>query len=151
MHRANVVFLPREVAVKGVCTDVQDLGIKRGEPFAITIERRQLLGSSRGPVERMKADHHIFLAAKIAEPDPDACFPFDGGKIEVRGRVSNFQSHTFSSQGILQFCWKSSCAGGAQLGNAGLSWLLPLWPLDCRPRLDGLYMAASLGRIAQRL
>jgi len=119
MHRADVVFLPGEVAVKGVYTDVQNLGIKRGESFAIAIERRQLLGSSRGPVQRMKADHHIFLAAKIAEPNSDASFPFDGWEIEVRGHVSDFQRHTFSCQGILQFCWKSSCAGVASARERG--------------------------------
>ena len=102
MHRADIVLLPSDVAVKGIYTDVQDLGIKRGELLAVAIERRQLLGSSRGPVQGMKTDHYIFLVAKITKPDSGARLSFNCWKIEVRGHVSNLQRHTFSCQGILQ-------------------------------------------------
>ena len=115
MHGADVVLLPGDVAIKGVYTDVQNLGIKRGELLAVAVERRQLLGSGRSPVQRMKTDHYIFLAAKIAEPDSGARLSFDCGKIEVRGHVSNLQRHTFSCQGILQcrnLMRRADCLGG---------------------------------------
>jgi len=69
MHRADVMLLPGDVAVNRICAYVQNLGIERGELFAIRVERRQLLSSSRSPVERMKAHYHVLLPAKIAELD----------------------------------------------------------------------------------
>jgi hypothetical protein len=103
VHRPDVIFLPGDVAIKRVYTDVQDLGIKRGELLAVAIERRQLLRSSRSPVQGMEADDHIFLSPKITQPDSDTLLSFDGGEIKVWGHVSNFQRHNFSCQGILQF------------------------------------------------
>jgi hypothetical protein len=98
MHRFDVVLLPGDVAINCVDADVQDLGIKRGELLAVAIERRQLLGSSGRPVQRMKTNHHVLLAAKIAEPDSDARFSLNGGKVKIRRHVSNFQRHNFSCQ-----------------------------------------------------
>jgi hypothetical protein len=61
------MLLPCKMAVNGVCAYVQNLGIERGELLAIRVERRQLFSSSRGPIERMKCDYHVFLPAKIGE------------------------------------------------------------------------------------
>ena len=69
MHRTNRMLLPRNVAVNGISAYVQNLGIERGELLAIRVERRQLLSSSRGPVQRMKSHKNIFLAAEITELD----------------------------------------------------------------------------------
>ncbi len=69
MHRSNVMFLPCKVAVNRISANVQDLGIERGELLAIRVERRQLFGSSRSPIQRMKAYHDMLLATKIAELD----------------------------------------------------------------------------------
>jgi hypothetical protein len=90
MHGADIVFLPRQMAVKRVYADVQDLGIKRGELLAVAIERRQLFRSSRRPVQRMKADDHMLLPAKITQPHPDARVAFHCRQIKVRRHVSNF-------------------------------------------------------------
>jgi len=69
MHSADVMLLPGDMAVNRVCAYVQNLGIERGELLAIRVERRQLLPSSRSPVQGMKAHHHMFLSTKIAELD----------------------------------------------------------------------------------
>jgi hypothetical protein len=69
MHRTNGMLLPGNVAVNGISAYVQNLGIERGELLAIRVERRQLLPSSRGPVQRMKSHKNIFLTAEITELD----------------------------------------------------------------------------------
>jgi hypothetical protein len=61
------MLLPGKMAVYRICAYVQDLGIERGELLAIRVERRQLLPSSRSPIQRMKGHQHMFLPAKIAE------------------------------------------------------------------------------------
>lgn len=94
MHGADIVLLPRHVAIKSIYADVQNLGIKRGELFAIAIERRQLLGSSRCPVQQMKADYHMLLPAKIAQPDSRPQISIHRRQLEVRRHVSNFQRHS---------------------------------------------------------
>jgi hypothetical protein len=93
MHGANVVFLPSHVAVKRVYADVQNLGIKRGELLAVAIERRQLFGSSRRPVEGMKGYNHVLLPTKITKPNPDTLLPLHRRQLKVRGDVSNVQRH----------------------------------------------------------
>jgi hypothetical protein len=76
VHGSNIVFLPGEVAVQSIYADVQDLGIKRGELLAIAIERRQLLSSSRCPIQGMKTDDDILFPAKIAQPHANARLAF---------------------------------------------------------------------------
>jgi len=66
LHHADFFLLPRNVTDDRVCAYVQDLGIKRGELLPVGVERRHLRGSSRCPVKRMKPDHHVLLASKIA-------------------------------------------------------------------------------------
>jgi hypothetical protein len=55
MHCPDGMLLPGKMAVNRICAYVQDLGIERGELLAIRVERRQLLPSSRGPIQRMKS------------------------------------------------------------------------------------------------
>jgi hypothetical protein len=73
------MFLPSHVAVESVDADVQNLGIALGELREIAIERRQLLASSRSPVDGVERYDHILLAAKIAQADSDPLLSFDRG------------------------------------------------------------------------
>src|SRR5579864_4274962 len=61
MHGAYLMLLPGEMAVNRVCAYVQDLGIERGELLAIRVERRQLLSSSRRPIQGMESYQHMSL------------------------------------------------------------------------------------------
>ena len=69
MHGPNVVLLPGKMAVDRVGAYVQNLGIERGELLKTRVERRQLLPSSRGPVQRVEGHDYMFLPAKIAKLD----------------------------------------------------------------------------------
>ena len=51
----------------GINANAQNLGIESGELWQISVERRDLSGSSRRPVQRMKCQHHVPFAAIIAE------------------------------------------------------------------------------------
>lgn len=77
MHRADGMLLPCDMAVDRISAYVQDLGIERGELLAIGVERRQLLSSSRGPVQRMKGHQNIFLTVIITELDFCPLLTFD--------------------------------------------------------------------------
>jgi len=106
VHGADVVFLPSHVAIQAINADVQNLGIKRGELFAVAVERRHLLSSSRRPVQRMKTDDDVLLSAKVAEANPDARLAFHCWQVEIWCNVPNLQNHAVSSRDILHVPYK---------------------------------------------
>src|SRR5437870_8224670 len=67
VHRADIFLLPRNMAENRICAYVQNLGMERGELLPGGVERRQLRRSSGCPVQRMKRQYNVLLAAKIAE------------------------------------------------------------------------------------
>jgi hypothetical protein len=81
------------VAEEGICAYVQNLGIERGELLQLGIERRQLRGSSWGPIQRMKCHYHAFFPAKITELHSQRPFALDRGQFEIGREVTYFQGH----------------------------------------------------------
>jgi hypothetical protein len=81
------------MAEEGICAYVQNLGIERGELLQLGVERRQLRGSSWGPVQRMKCHYHAFFPAKITELHSQRPFALDRGQFEIGCEVTNFQGH----------------------------------------------------------
>jgi len=96
VNPANVVFLPRHVAIERIYTDVQDLGIESGELLAITIERRYLLASSGRPVRRVKGHDHMLLVAIVTQSDPHPPLSLDSRQLKIRRHFSRFQRHSSS-------------------------------------------------------
>jgi len=92
-NRSELFLEPRGVAGERVNADVQNLGIERGELLQSGVEHRQLGGSSRRPVERVKGDHDILLATKVAELNANLAVAVNGGKVEVGGEISYLQGH----------------------------------------------------------
>ena len=92
-HVADFLVEPGDVAHDGVDADVQDLGIKRGELLQGGVEHRQLGSSSRGPIERMKTEDDVLLAAIIAKLDSKLTVTLNRREVEIRGSVSYLQGH----------------------------------------------------------
>ena len=93
VHGADIFLLPRNMAENRICAYVQNLGIERGELLPGGVERRQLRGSSGRPVQRMKRQYNMLLAAEIAQPYPKLPFSLGRGQIKLRGGISNPQWH----------------------------------------------------------
>src|SRR5579872_3381491 len=110
VHGADFVLLPAFVAVNRIYANVQDLGIKRGELLPVGVERRQLLSSSRGPVERMERHYNIFLSAIVAEPDLELAFALDCRQLEIRRRFADLQWHSGDSPVVAFYMEKTSAA-----------------------------------------
>ena len=91
------MLLPCLVAVYRIYAYVQDLGIERGELLQTGVERRQLLPSSRGPIQRVKCDHHVLLATIVAEPDLELALSLYRRQLKVRCACSNLQWHSSDS------------------------------------------------------
>src|SRR5579872_6592744 len=110
VHGADFVLLPAFVAVNRIYANVQDLGIKRGELLPVGVERRQLLPSSRGPVDRMERHHNIFLSAIVAEPNLKLAFALDCRQLEIRRRFADLQWHSGDSPVVAFYMEKTSAA-----------------------------------------
>src|SRR5437667_11529102 len=94
MHRSDIFLLPRNVAENRICAYVQNLGIERGELLPGGVERRQLRRSSGCPVQRMKRQYNVLLAAKIAELHSKFSLPFHCRHLKLRCRIPDLEWHS---------------------------------------------------------
>ena len=92
MHGPDGMLLPGEMAVDRIGAYVQDLDIERGELLTIGVERRQLFTSSRGPIQRMKSDQHIFFPRKSLSLTFSRCSPSTAGSSKSGAKSPTFNA-----------------------------------------------------------
>lgn len=87
---------PGGVAGNRVNRDTQDLGFVALEAAELSLIRRQLQCSNRGPGKRLECDEYVLSPAKVRELN---FLAFRGVRVEleIRSYVAHFNSHRFSS------------------------------------------------------
>ena len=81
------------MAGNGIDRDTQNLGVEGFEFIQVILVARYLFASDRGPVERIKGQHDVFLSPILGQGDRS---PHMRGQSKVRRLISNF-NHGISS------------------------------------------------------
>jgi hypothetical protein len=76
-----------------VAAYAQYLSITLLKPAVVAPEGSGLIGSTTGEVQHMKGQHHVLVAAVLAQGNISLAHR---GKLEVRGYIANFCGHKFS-------------------------------------------------------
>ena len=84
---------PSPVSVNVVTAYAQDLGILLLEPAVELPEQGGLVGSTRGEIEYVEGEDHVFFASILAERDVSLTHR---GKGKIGGGVANFCGHVHS-------------------------------------------------------
>ncbi len=86
------LLLKRLVGEDRVGRNAQDLGVGGDEAGQISLDRRQLVPSNRGEIERVKQEHDVSTAKR---GELKLALPFAGhaGQLEIRGGVACFECH----------------------------------------------------------
>ena len=80
---ADFEFLLRYVAEHRIAAHAQDLGIVLGEARQIALVRRGLRRSNRGPVQRVKGEQEMALAAVVGQTGTVLFLAGAGGNVEI--------------------------------------------------------------------
>jgi hypothetical protein len=81
------------MAANGIGADVQNLGIQIRELLPAGIEFRDLGGSGRSPIQRMKSNHDALFAKIVAQAEFELVLAGDCRQREVGCGITCFESH----------------------------------------------------------